>query len=314
MDLSNIRYFDCHADTLSMCTYFKRPFRENDGHVDLARGAKFAHYAQFFSVFADGKGSSKAGDWYDKIMANMKKEFADNADLVSLCVTAGEAKEAEKAGKVAAFIDVEGCELLDCSIEKLESAYQDGVRLVGLTWNHDNDLSGSCATGTNKGLSEAGRAFFKRAQELGVIMDMSHASREAFWDCAELAKKPIIASHSDSSVVFDHARGLDDEQFKFLIKCGGVAGINLYDAFIGGDADMPQLIKHIEHFLSLGGEKTVAIGADWDGMERAACDMKGIQDTPMLYEELLRLGYSEEVVRGIFYDNMMRVVETVCGI
>jgi len=312
VDCKNIRYFDCHADTLSMCTFFKKPFRENDGHVDLVRGLAFDHYAQFFSVFADGKGSSDVSDWYDKTMANMKAEFAANADAVQLCTTAAGADKARRDAKVAAFIDVEGAELLGCSEEKLESAYADGVRLVGLTWNHDNDLAGSCFTGTKKGLSEKGKAFVRKAQQLGVIVDLSHSSEETFWDCADILSVPMIASHSNSAAVYEHKRSLTDDQFRYIIKCGGVSGINLYDAFVGKTGDMKELVSHIEHFCALGGEKNVAIGADWDGMERAACDMKGIQDVPMLYEELLRLGYGEDIVRGIFYDNIMRVVQTVC--
>jgi membrane dipeptidase len=145
-----------------------------------------------------------------------------------------------------------------------------------------------------------------------VIVDLSHISERAFWDTAEIAQKPVIAGHSNSASVFPHARNLTDDQFRFLVRCGGVAGINLYAGFLAHDAGIDDVVRHIEHFMSLDGEKTVALGGDFDGCDTLPRGINGIQDIPRLYETLLRLGYPEQVVKDIFYNNMMRVVQTVC--
>ncbi len=313
MNSSGIWYFDAHADSLSMSSFLKKDIRENDMQVDLLRAKEFSRYAQFFSVFDNGKGSSDISGSYDRILSHIRSQLEKNSDLVIQCRNAREVENAGAASLCAAILSVEGAELLACSEERLESAYKDGVRAVNLTWNHDNALAGSCATGTRRGLTPEGRSFVKKAQELGILVDMSHASAETFWDTAEISSGPIIASHSNSAAVFEHKRGLDDDQFSFIVKCGGFVGINLYQDFIGGP-DMSDLVKHIEHFMSLGGEKTVALGGDLDGADRLAGGIKGIQDIHLLYEELLRLGYSEGVVKDIFYNNIMRVVDKVCGI
>lgn len=107
-----------------------------------------------------------------------------------------------QAGKCAAFLAIEGAEAVREDEGLLELAYEAGVRMVSLVWNLPNGLSGSCQTG--EGLTEKGKRFFRRAQKLGMLVDVSHLSEKGFWDMAELAEKPIVASHSDSFAVCPH--------------------------------------------------------------------------------------------------------------
>jgi membrane dipeptidase len=157
---------------------------------------------------------------------------------------------------MAAFLSVEGAELLDCSAAGLEKARALGVRMVNITWNGANILSGSNAQEPERGLSEAGRAFFKKLQDLHMIADMSHISEKGFFDCAALSEGPIVDSHSNSAKVFHHRRNLTDEQFCELIRLNGVAGINLYADFLGDNPGIEHIVAHIEHFCALGGKRT----------------------------------------------------------
>ena len=91
-----------------------------------------------------------------------------------------------------------------------------------------------------------------------------------------------------------------------------MAGLNMFADFLGDDPDCDTVISHLEHFLSLGGEKNVSIGGDWDGISRMPRGMSGIQDMAELYERLLRRNYSEALVRDVFFNNLMRVVSKVC--
>lgn len=137
---------------------------------------------------------------------------------------------------------------------------------------------------------------------------MSHISEQGFYDVLELANKPVIAGHSDSAAVCPNPRNLTDRQFEYLVKCGGGAGINFYPKFLGKNGDIDAIVAHIEHFLSLGGEHSLFLGCDLDGIETMPHGFSGVQDMGILYEALLKLNYAEDCVRDIFYNNLHDII------
>lgn len=320
--LNQFDLFDGHADTLFRCwvdgeEFNGGDFRRNSGHIDLERAnASIRNYCQFFAIF--GTPSLKKGVTYPRIFELQYeiflREMAKNRDLVTHCCTAAQAEQANAEGKAAAFLAVEGADLLGCEIGLLRAAYEKGVRAVNLTWNHANALSGSCREDTGRGLSPQGRAFVEEMFRLGMLVDVSHLSDPGFWDVAELAEqfgKPFVAGHSSSRVLCGHPRNLTDEQFAAIIRVGGVAGVNFCGEFLSGDPSLDDVVAHMEHWLSLGGQRNVAIGGDWDGCELFP-GMKDITGLDALYERLLRMNYPESLVHAIFYDNLMRVVRELC--
>ena len=106
-------------------------------------------------------------------------------------------------------------------------------------------------------------------------------------------------------------RNLTDAQFTALVKQGGGAGINLYPEFLGLGCDIDAVFAHIEHFISLGGEKSVFLGCDLDGIEQMPKGISGVQDLGRIYEALLRHNYPERLARDIFRNNILRVMEKV---
>jgi len=316
--------FDAHCDTLSAMHASGKALWQNDLHVDLQRGQRYAPWAQFFAIFGMlGAEESSAGldfpIWasgeacfraqYDLFLEGLQV----NQDRLLFCRTAADAKAATLAGKTAAFLSVEGAELLGCSLDRLTEAHELGVRMVTLTWNRANAFSGTNLEETDRGLTELGRKFVRRCESLGVVVDVSHISEPGFWDVAEEMKEPFVASHSNSAIRCPHSRNLTDDQFLAIVKAGGVAGLNLYSEFVGADPDVDSAVAHIEHFLSLGGEKAIAIGADLDGCESLPRGIAGVQDLEKLAEGLLRRNYAEALVHDIFYNNLFRVVEVVCS-
>lgn len=308
-----ISVFDAHCDTISRCWREYEGLDSNSGMISLERTAGFARYSQFFALWtADGyTGYPSGGDSveraYHALLRCFKDQMARNRDKIVQCRTAEEAGQANHQGKAAAFLSVEGAELLGCDPARLDQAAADGVVAVNLTWNHANALSGSSQEQPERGLSPLGRRFMAKMEELHILVDVSHLSEAGFWDVADMARRPFIASHSNAKSVWDHTRNLTDEQINAIIINQGVIGLNFYTEFVGGSRDLDAVRAHLDHILELGGASNVALGGDWDGCDTIA-DLPAIDSLPRLYEHLLRHGYGETVVQDLFYNNLMRVV------
>ena len=310
-EIRNIPYFDGHCDTIYECMGKGRSLRENSGHVDLMRGQRYGRRAQFFALFdnvrelPEGTAWTKLCQMHDWFCA----QAAENADVMALCRTGAEVDAAAAQHKTAALLSIEGADLLDCDMAHLETAASWGVRLLNPVWNNANALCGSCAQEPERGLSVRGVEFVARMEELGIHTDVSHISDAGFWDVLRRAKRPVTASHSNSREpgLCPHRRNLTDDMFRAIRDTGGVVGINLYADFVGGDS-MEQLIAHIERFLSLDGEKTVALGGDLDGCEALAAGFSGVQDVAKLYQALEERGYPQTLLEDIFWNNWRRIL------
>ena len=307
--------FDAHCDTLSRCLAVGEGLWENTGHLDLRRTAGFFPYAQIFAIFADEDEVGEAGLRRSfRAQADFfRREMEKHRDKIVLCRSGEEITAAHRSGRAAALLSVEGGELLDCDPAKLEEAWRIGVRAVNLTWNHANALSGSHCDRPEQGLTRRGSAFVRRMEELGMLVDVSHLSDPGFWDVVEQTAGPILASHSNARAVFFHTRNLTDRQITAIIDRKGVIGLNLFPDFFGVGADLDTVIAHLEHMLALGGAETVALGGDWDGVDRLPRGVRDIRDAEELRERLLQRNYAESLVRDLFYSNMMRIVSEKCS-
>lgn len=314
--MEKIPLFDAHCDSISRFLVNREDtLSKSCGHLDLERVGGFAPYAQFFALFTDRAACGPAmGERYAALLERFCREVREHGERIAHCRTAQEALSAGQQGKIAAFLSVEGGELLDCDPEKLDAAYRDGVRAINVTWNHANALSGSHKDHPQQGLTGQGIRFVRRMRELGILIDVSHISDPGFWDVLEYASGPVIATHSNARDVFFHTRNLTDGQITAIIKCHGVIGLNLFVDFMGTQpTSVDTVIAHLEHVLDLGGADTVALGGDWDGADPLVGGFRDISDWRVLYEELLRRNYSEELIQNLFYYNMMRIVRDVCS-
>lgn len=309
-----IPLFDGHCDTLLYMRNTGEGLDRNGGQLDLDRAACYGPYAQFFAVFHDR--AVEGPPMWERFLAQaelFERTMARHADRIVHCRSGRDAQLAARQGKTAAFLSVEGGELLDCDEEKLEQAWRMGVRAVNITWNHANALSGSHKDRPEQGLTPQGVRFVRRMRALGMLIDVSHLSDPGVRDVLEYAPGPVIATHSNARSVFFHTRNLTDGQITAIIKSRGVIGLNLYAPFVGADPTPDDLVAHLEHMLALGGEDTVALGGDWDGAETLVRGFRDIADWRVLYEALLRRNYPEALVQNLFYFNMMRIVNEVCN-
>ena len=296
-----IPYFDAHCDTPVPVHFEGGRLYENRCHLDLKRLAAYAPCAQVFSLCVN-PGPEMAAET-DRVLNTLLRELDANAQYVLLCRNTEDISAAAAKGKIAALISIEGAKRFDCSIDKLRELYRRGVRIVHITWNEDNILCGA-AMASGAGLTAQGRAFVRAAQEMGVVLDMSHISERGFWDVLEIAERPVLAGHSNAGALCGHPRNLSDAQFTALVNSGGVAGLNYCRAFLGLGEDVGAVVAHAEHWLSLGGEKAVCLGGDLDGISRLPEGMTGVESVGAIYNAMLRKNWSEDLVRDIFYRNL----------
>ena len=304
--LVGLSVFDAHCDTVSRCYRTGERLFANGGMVSLEKSERaFSRYCQFFALFANC--AKEKHPTYEQLRACFRSELDANRERIQACRTGAEAHAANKAGKAAAFLTVEGGELLGCDPEQVCRAAADGVVAVNLTWNNANAISGSCREETDRGISAVGRRFVEKLEEFHILPDVSHISDRGFWDLTEIYSGPILASHSNARAIWAHPRNLSDEQIAAVIRSGGLIGLNFYRDFVGRGEDFDSIYAHADHILSLGGSSNLGLGGDWDGCDTVD-ELPAIDCLSNLYEYLLSRNLSEEILLDLFYNNLMRVV------
>lgn len=307
--------FDLHCDTalalLGKDLNSVGSLKKNDLHIDLERAKKLPGYAQCFACFT----TPFMEDWhnispvtvFERELATIQREIYNNTDLIHLAYSAEEAEENRKNGIMSAILTIEGPAGFGFDPALLQDLYLIGFRITTLGWNEKNPLAGSHKTGG--GLTDQGREFVKEAQRLGMIIDVSHISDEAFWDIMDITQKPVIATHSNSRAVCNVSRNLTDDMFYAVCQTGGVAGINLYVDFLGNEATISTAADHICHFLEMDpSARHIALGGDLDGCDALPAGFHGVQDYPKLAEELIRRGLDSDMIQNIFWNNALGVI------
>ena len=297
--------FDSHCDTACRLASGE-DFWHCTGQWSLERSRQYDGFVQFFAAFVNPD-DQKPADRCFTLLHAMERELKKNAAHISKVTCYQEMKAAIEEGKVAAFFTVEGGFGDDCSV--VERLYDKGVRCVGLCWNQDNALCGGIS-GAGKGLTPLGKQAVAELNRFGMIVDVSHCSEQSFYDLAQLANRPLIATHSNAREICSHPRNLTREQFCTIRDKGGMVGLNLYPPFLRerGAADVTDLIRHIEYFLSLDGQNCIGLGADFDGIDDCMEGIHGIEDYRFLYEQLCRY-YPESVVNQLFCENYISFVK-----
>lgn len=314
-----IPVFDLHCDTaLALIGHEDRParkLRKNDCHIDLERASALGGYCQCFACFT----TPYMQDWmqlspvtvFRKELETLKQALEENKDILAQAFTAEDVLKHQQTGLMSAIFTIEGPAGFNFDPACLEELYQIGFRITSLGWNEKNPLTGSHVTGG--GLTDLGKEYVKEAQRLGMIVDVSHISDEAFWDIMDITRSPVIATHSNSRTVCGHSRNLTDDMFVHICKTGGVAGFNQCDEFVGEKPDLNTACNHFLHFMELDPDGShIALGADLDGCDVLPEGFDGVQSYPNLAECLRLHGLSDKNVQDIFWNNALGVMKQCC--
>ena len=249
-------------------------------------------------------------------------EIKNNSDIFNIIKKKGDFNRGIVEEKLSVLMGVEGLRAIGTNLDWLDTLYELGFRHASLTWNEENDLATGVAGNVERGLTPIGIEAVKKIEELGMIIDVSHANEKTFWDIYNNTTKPFIASHSNAKSLCNHKRNLTDEQIKAIASRDGVIGINAYKGFVAIDSykqNLERFVDHIEYIISLVGVRHVALGFDF--CEYLYADKKEEEINPQglenaskamaVIDELYRRGYSESDIRKIAFENFMRVIETI---
>jgi membrane dipeptidase len=239
---------------------------------------------------------------------------------------------------------LEGADALEGRAEAIETFHAEGVRILTLAWG-DTPFCGS-TYGSGAGLTALGTELVQRCEELGVMVDVSHASDQAFLDVLSVARRPFVASHSCCRTVCPNPRNLTDAMIRSLSEAGGLMGIALGSAFLSTDVytrekpgmdaffsamatgeipfdeawaaserleeqsprpTLSLVAEHVKHAMNVGGEDCVGLGGDMDGVSSTPEGLDGVKDYPRIAGVLREAGLTEAQVEKVCWKNMARV-------
>jgi membrane dipeptidase len=320
--------FDAHGDIWTDVTQ-KRMM----GERNIIKKFHFEKYkegkvdAGIFVIWIDPPYDKDPKKRLIEIVKNMSVEINDNKDIIKIVKKFEDFEIAKKENKFGAMIGLEGLSYIKENDGTIDALYNFGARHASLTWNEENELATGVKGNPDRGLTNLGKTIIKRMEELGIIVDVSHANEKTFWDIASEASKPIIASHSNCKALCDHPRNLTDEQIKEIKNSGGVIGINAFPDFVNKDKkkrNIENLANHIDYIVGLAGIDHVGFGFDFcdfltgDTMASFAEDseetVKGLENVskvPQLISILRQKGYSEKDIEKIKNKNFMRIIKEI---
>ena len=314
-----MQFIDFHCDTLMQAFSQKQPSVEDfpAAMVDAKRLAVGGALAQWFAIYLPPEPEMPFGV-SDEVYIDGCLEIFQNtitaSEILSPAASAAEVLSNRENGRVSALLSLEDGRAVT-SIERLEHYHAQGLRMIGLTWNGANCLANPNSTDPSKmalGLTPHGRDVVRRMNELGMLVDVSHLSDGGFYELAEIAQKPFIASHSNCRSLADHPRNLTDAMIKILADRDGVMGLNFCIPFLETGAARSTLARmsaHVRHMIQVGGIDCVALGADLDGIS-GDLEIPSCADMPLLFDRLHKDGLSDDALEKIGWRNALRVMET----
>lgn len=320
--------FDAHGDIWTDVTVKRQNGMENVfKSYHMERYKKSGVNGGIFVIWLDPPNDKEPQKRALEIIENMSVEITNNQDIFKIIRKYDDIKEAVDSNKFSVLIGLEGLSYIGKNVNLINGLYMFGARHASLTWNEQNELATGVKGNPEDGLTKYGVEAVKRLEQLGMIVDVSHANEKTFWDIYETSTKPFIASHSNCKALCNSPRNLTDEQLKAIGQRGGVVGLNAFSDFVAenkDERDFEHLVGHIDHMVEVMGIDHVGLGFDFDDYlagetmqffaeEESASTIgfENITQVPKLIKELENRGYSKEDIDKIKYKNFLRIIKEI---
>jgi membrane dipeptidase len=302
-----MRIIDSHCDLLSkmlLDTSIDFKCIQPEVAVNLPRLQQVNMALQFFAIYIPEKVEGMSFEpilecidlFYQKIAAHPAVAFIQDLD---------DLEQAIHAKKLGALLTLEGVEGLMGSMRNLRIAYYLGVRCMGITWNYANWAADGVLEARKGGFSAKGKRFVKECNNLGILLDVSHLAETGFWQLMEISQAPVLASHSNTFEICSHPRNLSNDQIEAIIAQKGMIGLTFVPWFVKTvNPQIGDLLLHIDHVCSLGGENRLGFGSDFDGIEQFVPNLENVGQYDNLVNELLKK-YSANLVEKLLFGNWL---------
>lgn len=328
---------DMHCDTVS--ELWKREqagekisLLDCDCHINLRKMKQGDYLLQNFALFVNMEACADPWEHVQELFALYGRLMKENAGLIVPVTCTEEIERNRLSGKMSALLTVEEGGVCKGSLEKLDILYSQGVRMLTLTWNYQNELGSpnidrkkkptlqdTFVPNVSDGMTEMGFAFVERMEELGMIVDVSHLSDAGFWDVARRAKRPFVASHSNARQICPCVRNLTDEMIRALAEKGGVTGLNFCADFLTkaqentpNPGTVEAVVRHAKHIVKVGGMECLGLGSDFDGIDTHA-ELPGADAMERLWHALVKGGFTQDQADAVFGGNVLRLYREVLG-
>lgn len=264
----------------------------------------------------------------NQILTKVEEMAAMNCTKMDIAYTPDDIYRLKSEGKKAVMLGIENGYAIGKDISNVEAFRKRGVVYMTLCHNGNNDICGSAKPRKGEelmGVTPFGEQVIKEMNRVGMMVDLSHASEQSFYDAIRISDKPIVCSHSSAKTLCDHPRNLTDAQMKALAESGGVAQVTLYHGFLRADspefiqgqllpneATILDAIEHLNHMVNIMGIEHVGIGTDFDG-DGGIRGCASASELINFTRRLLKERYSEQQIRMIWGENFMRVMRMCQG-
>lgn len=319
------------------------------GQTDLPRLREGGVGGQFWSVYVPGEPGTGMTRMQLEQIDLARRIVAANPDDLELCWSAAQVQSAFAGGRIGSLLGMEGGHVLEGSMGALRAFHQLGARYMTLTHNTTNDLADSATDAPrHDGLSPLGREVVAEMNRLGMLVDLSHTAPATMSDALDVARAPVIFSHSSARALCDVPRNVPDEILRRVPANGGVVMVTFVAGFVSPEAaavlvpaiaevkrrgvgvtevaemrrirqeivdrlDVPRppigvVADHVEHVAGVAGRAHVGIGSDFDGNLFWPDGLDDVSCYPNLFAELVRRGWNDEDLAALAGGNVLRAM------
>ena len=305
---------DLHCDTIMQLLDHpdSGDLYRNTWKIDIEKLQKAHSKVQDFALFINLGETNDPYGRYEEMRNLCTTQIHLYGEHIQHVLSYQDVESVYESGKIGALMSSEEGGVLGGDLDKLKQAYQDGVRLITLTWNYPNGLGEPHCGEQHKKLTPKGIEFVEVMQDLGVIVDCSHLNDAGTEQLGDILDVPFVASHSNAREVTAHTRNLPDNLIKLIANKGGVIGLNFAQSFLGTSpvSRIDDIVKHGLYLINKGGEDVVALGTDFDGI-KPNTEIKDASEMYRLYDAFKEAGLSVEQCEKLFWKNADRLLKEI---
>ena len=305
---------DLHCDTIMQLLDHpdSGDLYRNTWKIDIEKLQKAHSKVQDFALFINLGDTNDPYGRYEEMRNLCTTQIHLYGEHIQHVLSYQDVESVYKSGKIGALMSIEEGGVLGGDLDKLKQAYQDGVRLITLTWNYPNGLGEPHCGEQHKKLTPKGIEFVEVMQDLGIIVDCSHLNDAGTEQLGDILDVPFVASHSNAREVTAHTRNLPDNLIKLIANKGGVIGLNFAQSFLGTSpvSRIEDIVKHGLYLINKGGEDVVALGTDFDGI-KPDTEIKDASEMYRLYDAFREAGLSVDQCEKLFWKNADRLLKEI---